>query len=128
MICYVRAFSVVKRLPMPKTQRRADRDQFWRETFAAWKSSGHTVTAFCAARGLAEATFYVKRPALAQQVPTHPTPPAGPTFAAVRVIPYPTVVVIVPGRVTATELAMILGGIDFGSAHRRPRYEHPRVG
>ena len=30
--------------------------------------------------------------------------------------------------VTATELAMILGGIDLGSADRRPRYERPRVG
>lgn len=27
--------------------------------------------------------------------------------------------------VTATELAMILGGIDFGSAKRRPRYARP---
>ena len=27
--------------------------------------------------------------------------------------------------VTATELAMILGGIDLGSARRRPRYAHP---
>ena len=27
--------------------------------------------------------------------------------------------------VTATELAMILGGIDLGSAKRRPRYERP---
>jgi transposase len=30
--------------------------------------------------------------------------------------------------VTATELAMILGGIDLGSADRRPRYERPSVG
>ena len=30
--------------------------------------------------------------------------------------------------VTATELAMILGGIDLGSADRRPRYERPTVG
>ena len=27
--------------------------------------------------------------------------------------------------VTATELAMILGGIDLGSPRRRPRYAHP---
>ena len=27
--------------------------------------------------------------------------------------------------ITATELAMILGGIELGSARRRPRYEHP---
>jgi transposase len=30
--------------------------------------------------------------------------------------------------VTATELAMILGGIDLGSARRRPRYERPAAG
>jgi transposase len=30
--------------------------------------------------------------------------------------------------VTATELAMILGGIDFGSARRRPRYERTAAG
>jgi transposase len=29
--------------------------------------------------------------------------------------------------VTATELAMILGGIDLGSAKRRPRYAHPKM-
>lgn len=30
--------------------------------------------------------------------------------------------------VTATELAMILGGIDLGSARRRPRYARPTTG
>ena len=30
--------------------------------------------------------------------------------------------------ITATELAMILGGIDLGSANRRPRYERPAAG
>jgi transposase len=30
--------------------------------------------------------------------------------------------------VTATELAMILGGLDLGSVKRRPRYEHPATG
>ena len=30
--------------------------------------------------------------------------------------------------VTATELAMILGGIDLGSANRRSRYERPTAG
>jgi hypothetical protein len=43
---------------MPKTRRRAHREQFWRDTIAAWKKSGQTVTAFCAARGVAEATFF----------------------------------------------------------------------
>lgn len=30
--------------------------------------------------------------------------------------------------ITATELAMILGGIDLGSAKKQPRYEHPTAG
>ena len=30
--------------------------------------------------------------------------------------------------VTVTELAMILGGIELGSAKRRPRYERPAAG
>jgi transposase len=30
--------------------------------------------------------------------------------------------------ITATELAMILGGIELGSARRRPRYESPAAG
>ena len=30
--------------------------------------------------------------------------------------------------ITATELAMILGGIDLGSAKRQPRYEHSTTG
>ena len=30
--------------------------------------------------------------------------------------------------ITATELAMILGGIDLGSANRRPRYARPAAG
>lgn len=84
---------------MPNSHRRVDRDQFWRETITTWRSSGQTVTAFCAARGLAEATFYVKRRALAGLDPTRSAPPANPTFAAVRVIPDPTVEVLVPGGV-----------------------------
>jgi transposase len=30
--------------------------------------------------------------------------------------------------ITATELAMLLGGIELGSAKRRPRYERPAAG
>jgi transposase len=30
--------------------------------------------------------------------------------------------------ITATDLAMILGGIDLGSAKRRPRYDRPAAG
>jgi hypothetical protein len=82
---------------MPKTRRRADREQFWRDTIAAWKESGQAVTAFCAARGVAEATFFAKRRELTRrdQSPTSPTP--GAAFTAVRVIADPTVEIAVPG-------------------------------
>ncbi len=85
---------------MPKTRRRADREQFWRDTITAWKESGQTVTAFCAARGLGESTFFAKRRELARQdqSPNAPTPTnPGLSFAAVRVIPDPTVEIVIPG-------------------------------
>jgi hypothetical protein len=85
---------------MPKTRRRhADREQFWRETIAAWEESGQTVTAFCAARRVAEATFFAKRRELTRrdQSPNAPTP--GTSFTAVRVIADPTVEILVPGGV-----------------------------
>ena len=87
---------------MPKTIRRhADREQFWRDTIAAWKTSGQSVRAFCAARGVGQATFYARRRDLAgrdnRRQPASATP--SPSFAAVRVIPDPTVEIVVPGGV-----------------------------
>jgi hypothetical protein len=44
---------------MPKTRcHNPSREQFWWDTISAWKASGQSVRAFCAARGLNEATFY----------------------------------------------------------------------
>ncbi len=85
---------------MPKTSRRRRGSQFWRDTIAAWKESGQSVTAFCAARGIGESTFFAKRRELIRRVqspdaPVTPTPSA--SFAAVRVIPDPTVEIVVPG-------------------------------
>lgn len=88
---------------MRKTRRRrADRDQFWQDTIAAWKESGQSVTAFCAARGLGESTFFAKRRELTRReqssnAPTSPAP--NPSFTAVRVISDPTVEIVVPGGV-----------------------------
>jgi hypothetical protein len=84
---------------MPKIRRRpADREQFWRETITTWKESGQSIRAFCAARGIAEATFFVKRRELARrEQPAQPvalTP--SPSFAAVRVIAEPVVEVVLP--------------------------------
>jgi hypothetical protein len=88
---------------VPKTRRRhATREQFWRETIAAWKESGQTVTAFCAARGLGESTFFAKRRELARRVhfpDSAPAPSPAPSFAAVRVLPDPTIEIVLPGAV-----------------------------
>ena len=84
---------------MPKTRRNLSREQFWRDTIRAWKDSGQCVRAFCAARGLSEATFYARRRELANRVQrtTSDTPSElPPTFTAIRVIPDPTVEVILP--------------------------------
>jgi hypothetical protein len=85
---------------MPKTIRRhADREQFWQDTIAAWKASGQSVRAFCAARGVGQATFYALRRDLAGR--DHPRPTAAPipspSFAVVRVIPDPTIEIVLPG-------------------------------
>jgi transposase len=84
---------------MPKTRRRrADREQFWRDTITAWKTSGQSVRAFCAARGVVEATFFARRRELARREQhQQPTAPAQrPSFAAVRVIPEPIAEVVLP--------------------------------
>jgi hypothetical protein len=83
--------------PVPKTIRRRRADQFWRDAIAAWKESGQTVTAFCAARGIGESTFFAKRRALRERAPHAPAPVT--SFAAVRVIPDPNVEIVVPGGI-----------------------------
>jgi hypothetical protein len=86
-----------------KTRRRnPNREQFWRDTLAAWRKSGQSIRAFCAARGLSEATFFARRRELADNGPDgSPTtsPPPAPTFAAVRVVTDPMVEVVLPGGV-----------------------------
>src|SRR5262245_40525508 len=63
---------------MPKTRgHNSSREQFWRDTITAWKASGQSVRAFCAARGLSEPTFYARRRELADRVP--PTSPDTPS-------------------------------------------------
>ena len=81
---------------MPKMRRSpADREQFWRDTITTWKESGQSIRAFCAARGIAEATFFVKRRELARRLPPA-APTRSPSFAAVRVIAEPVVEVVLP--------------------------------
>jgi hypothetical protein len=87
---------------MPKTRRRNQaREQFWRDTVAAWRESGQSVRAFCAARGVSEATFFARRRELtdreASQRPISPAP--APQFVPVRVLPDPTLEVVLPSGV-----------------------------
>src|SRR5262249_61575228 len=80
-------------------RRNSTRQQCCGYTSTAWKASGQSVRAFCAARGLNEATFYVRRRALTNREPhtTSGTPSEpSPTFAAIRVVPDPTVEVVLP--------------------------------
>ena len=84
---------------MPQIRRRpADREPFWRDTIATWKGSGPSIWAFCAARGIAEATFFVKRRELAdREQPLQPVAPTrSPSFAAVRAIAEPVIEVSLP--------------------------------
>jgi hypothetical protein len=97
--------------------RNLSREQFWRDTISAWKTSGQSIRAFCVARGVSEATFYARRRELADRVQlTKADTPSGtsPTFAAVRVVPDPTVEVVLPaGLVLRVPL-----GIDPGAVAR----------
>src|SRR4051794_8801686 len=105
---------------MPKTRRRTGRDQFWRDTIAAWKESGQSVTVFCSARGLGETTCFAKRRDLARRdrSPNAPAPPApNPSFAAVRVLSDPTMEIVtggvalrVPVGADAAAVARLIGG------------------
>jgi hypothetical protein len=84
---------------MPKTRRRDPaREQFWRETIAAWQQSGQSIRAFCAARGVSEATFFARRRELAGQQPPDRTVSQAPAphFVPVKVVPHSTVEVVLP--------------------------------
>jgi hypothetical protein len=85
---------------MPNTRRRNQaREQFWRDTIAAWQESGQPVRAFCAARGVSEATFFARRREFTdRQAPERRSGPAPvPQFVPVKVLPDPTVEVVLPG-------------------------------
>jgi hypothetical protein len=96
------------------TRRRNNaREQFWRQTIAAWQESGQSVRAFCAARGVSEATFFARRRELADgglsQRPAEPAP--APQCVPVKVVPDPTVEVVLSGglvvRVPAAAVACL---------------------
>ena len=49
------------------TQRRSDKERFWRRMIRHWRSSGLSARAFCVEQGLAEASFYGWRRTIAQR-------------------------------------------------------------
>ena len=85
---------------MPKTRRRNHaREQFWRDTIAAWQESGQSVRAFCAARSISEATFFARRRELIDRAPLPQPAAAAPAaqFVPVNFVPDPRVEVVLPG-------------------------------
>jgi hypothetical protein len=85
---------------MPKTRRRNQaREQFWRDTVAAWRQSSQSVRAFCAARGVSEATFFARRRELIGRAPLpQPTAPAPAVqFVPIKVVPDTTAEVVLSG-------------------------------
>ena len=80
---------------MPRTRHRDSKPEpFWRDLMDRWRGSGQTVAAFCAAHHVSQATFYSWRKRLTAAGPDTTTP--APTFAPVRVVPDPTVEVVLP--------------------------------
>jgi len=66
-----------------------DREQFWRDTLAAFPTAQQTVRDFCRSRGLPEKRFYTWRRKLGLSPVASPTPPVRPTpgFVPLRVVP-----------------------------------------
>ena len=99
-------------------RRRRDpkREQFWRETVAAFQMSGLSVRAFCNSRALPEASFYSWRRALRERDRQRPAAQsqvtARPTLVPLRVVPNALLEVVLPTglivRVPAgAEIAMV---------------------
>ena len=83
---------------MPPLNHRARKPEpFWLDLITRWKTSGQSVAAFCAARGVSQASFYAWRKRLIARgkAPTACAPPP-PSFAAVRVVPGIPVEVVLP--------------------------------
>jgi hypothetical protein len=80
-------------------RREPQREQFWRESVAAWQKSGLSVRAFCSGRGLSEASFYGWRRTLQERDRRRPAAQPGPTFVPLRVVAGVVLEVELPGGV-----------------------------
>ena len=101
---------------MPPLNRRARKPEpFWLDLITRWKTSGQSVAAFCAARGVSQASFYTWRKRLVARgkAPTA-SDPSPPSFAAVRVVPGIPVEVVLPTGV----VVRVLAGSDPGAVSR----------
>ena len=83
---------------MPPLNRRARKPEpFWLDLITRWNNSGQSVAAFCAARGVSQASFYAWRKRLiARGKAPIASAPLPPSFAAVRVVPGIPVEVVLP--------------------------------
>ena len=102
-----------------KRRRDTGREQFWRETIAAWQKSGQSITAFCSGRGLSQASFFSwrrtlrvrdLRPVAALQPPA--LVPVRVVAAAVLEVLLPTgLVVRVPAGVETAAVAALVAAL-----------------
>jgi hypothetical protein len=67
-------------------QRDPKREQFWRDTVAAWRSSGVSVREFCDRRGLTRTAFDYWRKELRRRDDERSPRPASPAFVPVTVL------------------------------------------
>jgi transposase-like protein len=80
-------------------RRSSQREQFWRETLAAWEKSGQSIRAFCASRGLSKPSFYAWRRTLRERDRRRPAARRGPTLVPLRVVPGAVLEVVLPAGV-----------------------------
>jgi transposase-like protein len=79
-----------------KHRRDSQREQFWREAVDAWAKSGQSVRAFCAGRGLQEASFYGWRRTLRERGRQQSAARRRPTLVPLRVVPDAVLEVVLP--------------------------------
>lgn len=72
---------------MAARQRDPDREQFWRETIAAWRASGLSVPAYCRRHQVSVASFYSWRRELRRRDEAAGGQRAVPAFVPVSIIP-----------------------------------------
>ena len=99
---------------MAKGQRDSVKERRWRGHLAAWRRSGQSVRAFCAAQGLSEPSFYSWRRALAQgkrRRGPRKTPSDSTASAAERTKPLPFLPVrLVEDTPSAAAVEVVLRG------------------